>query len=283
MLFLFYCLIGFLAAFVVLFMFLQRKITHHRPQNFPQKGEVPHSAAKGKIAVTCIGDSITHGNVSANYVDMLRRWLGDDYYFYNAGVNSDLSYTILTRLDEIIATQPAYIMLLIGTNDVNGTVSNLSLDRYRKFKKIAADKTPSFEDYQQNYTEIVRRLKTETKAQIAVLSLPIMGEDLHNEANQKADRYSVFVQEIAQREGVTYLPLRERMKKFLEEHPKRLKYQYSDTIKLMYFSVLRHEVLGHSWDKICLSHGMDLTQDNLHFNTRGAAMIASLIEKWIMK
>jgi lysophospholipase L1-like esterase len=26
---------------------------------------------------------------------------------------------------------------------------------------------------------------------------------------------------------------------------------------------------------------MDLTQDNLHFNTRGAAMIASLVEKWI--
>jgi len=41
--------------------------------------------------------------------------------------------------------------------------------------------------------------------------------------------------------------------------------------------------LGQDWDKICLSHGMDLSQDNLHFNTRGAAMIASLVEDWLKK
>jgi lysophospholipase L1-like esterase len=49
----------------------------------------------------------------------------------------------------------------------------------------------------------------------------------------------------------------------------------------MYLSVIKHELLGQNWDKIGLSHGMDLTQDNLHFNTRGAAMIASLVEKWL--
>ncbi|MFN4144760.1 MAG: SGNH/GDSL hydrolase family protein [Runella sp.] len=260
---------------------MKRKITHHRPLNFPQKGQVPLPQAKDKIVITCVGDSITHGNVSTDYVDMLRRWLGERYFFYNAGVNSDLTYTLLGRLDEIIATQSQFVTLLIGTNDVNATVNPPALRRYREFKKIGADTMPNFEGFQQNYATILRRLKNETKAQIAVLSLPVMSEDLACEANQKADLYSEYIKSLAQKEGVMYLPLRERMKAFLEKHPKKLKYQYDDLIKLMYFSIVRHQILGHSWDRIAQSHGMDLTQDHLHFNTRGAAMIASLIEKWI--
>ncbi|MCU0338704.1 MAG: SGNH/GDSL hydrolase family protein [Spirosomaceae bacterium] len=277
----FYILVALLVAIVVLYQYLKRKISHHRPTYFPTSHTTPHPDAAGRVVVTCAGDSITHGNVSANYVDMLRRWFGASYFFYNAGVNSDLSYTLWGRLDAVIATQPQYLTVLIGTNDVNGTVSKASLARYREFKKIKPEITPNFEDYQQNMTQIVRRLKQETQAKIALLSLPIMGENLQNEANQKADKYSDFIKQLAQNEGVDYLPLRERMKAFLEAHPKKLKYEYDATTKLLYFSIIRHELLGHSWDKITMSHGMDLTPDNLHFNTRGAAMIASLVEKWL--
>ena len=204
-------------------------------------------------------------------------------FFYNAGVNSDLSYTLLERLDEIIATKPHYVTLLIGTNDVNATMSKAALNSYYQFKKISKIVLPDFEGYQRNYNEIVRRLTTETNAQIALISLPIMGEDLQNEANAKADRYSEFIKQTAEREKLTYLPVRERMKAFLEQHPKKLQYTYDDTLKLVYMSVVKHEILGQDWDKICLSHCMDLSQDNLHFNTRGAAMIASLVESWLKK
>lgn len=280
----FFIVIGTLLLFVFLiYTYLERKIRYHRPDHFPKKGQVPMTEATGKKVVVCVGDSITHGNVSVSYVDMLKRWLGEPYFFYNAGVNSDLSYTVLERLDEIIATQPAYVTLLIGTNDVNSTMSKVALKSYYQFKKIAKNVTPDFEGYQRNYTEIVRRLTTETPAHIALMSLPIMGEDLQNEANAKADRYSAFVKEVAERENLTYLPVRERMKEFLQQHPKKLKYTFEDTMKLVYMSVVKHEILGQDWDKICLSHGMDLTQDNLHFNTRGAAMIASLVEGWLKK
>jgi lysophospholipase L1-like esterase len=284
MLFLYAIIYTFIGIFVLVFVvyqYLVRKLRFHRPKNFPRQGQVPYSAAKGKKSVVCIGDSITHGNVSANYVDMLERWMGEDFFFYNAGVNSDLTYTVLDRLDAIIAAQPDFVTLLIGTNDVNATVSKASLRKYYQFKKITPGSIPDFESFQKNYVEIVRRLKTETKATIAVISLPVMGEDLQNEANLKADLYSEFIKQLAGKEQVTYLPVRERMKDFLKSHPKKLKYEYKDTIKLMYLSVSKHELLGQNWDTICLAHGMDLTQDNLHFNTRGAAMIASLAEKFL--
>ena len=276
-----YTFIGICFLVFVVYQYLVRKLRFHRPKNFPYKGQVPNPAAKGKKAVVCIGDSITHGNVSANYVDMLERWMGEDFFFYNAGVNSDLTYTVLDRLEAIIAAQPDFVTLLIGTNDVNATVSKASLKKYYQFHKITPGALPDFESFQQNYVEIVRQLKTQTKAQIAVLSLPVMGENLQNEANVKADVYSEFIKTLAANEQLTYLPVRERMKDFLKSHPKKLSYEYKDTIKLMYLSVIKHELLGQNWDKIGLSHGMDLTQDNLHFNTRGAAMIASLVEKWL--
>lgn len=276
-----YAFIGIVVLVFVVYQYLIRKLRFHRPKNFPRQGQVPHPAAKGKKAVVCIGDSITHGNVSANYVDMIERWMGDEFFFYNAGVNSDLTYTVLERLDAIIAAQPDFVTLLIGTNDVNATVSKASLKRYRQFHKITPGTLPDFGGFKQNYVEIVRRLKTETKAKIAVLSLPVMGENLQNEANIKADLYSKFIKQLADKEQLTYLPVRERMKDFLKSHPKKLKYEYKDTMKLMYLSISKHELLGQNWDSICLSHGMDLTQDNLHFNTRGAAMIASLVEKFL--
>ena len=40
-----------------------------------------------KKAVVCIGDSITHGRISENYVRILRDNLDQKYEFVNAGIN----------------------------------------------------------------------------------------------------------------------------------------------------------------------------------------------------
>ena len=65
----------------LIYKYLERKIRYHRPDHFPKKGQVPLVEAAGKKVVVCVGDSITHGNVSVNYVDMLERWLGEPYFF----------------------------------------------------------------------------------------------------------------------------------------------------------------------------------------------------------
>ena len=160
MILLMFVFVGIFFLLFLLYQYLVRKIRFHRPKNFPQKGRLPNPKAKDKRVVTCVGDSITHGNVSTNYVDMLERWLGEGYFFYNAGVNSDLTFTVLERLDDVIATQPDFVTLLIGTNDINATVSKASLRSYYQFKKIAPSILPDFENFQKNYVEIIRRLKT---------------------------------------------------------------------------------------------------------------------------
>lgn len=49
-----------------------------------------------------IGDSITHGRIGTNFVDILSRKF-NNYEFVNAGVNGHLAWNVNQRLDEIIA------------------------------------------------------------------------------------------------------------------------------------------------------------------------------------
>ena len=42
--------------------------------------------------MVAIGDSITHGRVSFNYVNSLEEKFGTHYEFVNAGINSNLAF-----------------------------------------------------------------------------------------------------------------------------------------------------------------------------------------------
>ncbi len=259
---------------------IRNRLLRHLPANQPDATQ----RQPNKTVVVCAGDSITHGIVSVNYVDLLEQKLpADRFQFFNAGINSDLSYTLLRRLDAIVAVQPDVITILIGTNDVNAALSHQALRRYRQANRILPDDQPSFATYQANYRAIVQQLKTETSARIALLSLPLMSEDLTNEVNQRADQYSQFVKELAQQEGLTYLPVRETMTDWIQKHSKTIRYPYTKQYQLLTAAVLKNTVLGHSWDRISTDVGQDLTFDHLHLNSRGANMIASLVEPFILK
>lgn len=69
------------------------------PYNTPKKYLTKN---KTKPVVMMIGDSITHGRIGTNFVDILYRKF-NNYEFVNAGVNGHLAWNVNQRLDEIIA------------------------------------------------------------------------------------------------------------------------------------------------------------------------------------
>lgn len=74
--------------------------------------------------VVCVGDSLTAAQVSVDYIKMLAAAeLGRSMKFTNAGVNGDLAFNVLQRLDSVIDLQPDAITVLIGTNDANASLS----------------------------------------------------------------------------------------------------------------------------------------------------------------
>ncbi len=264
----------------VVIIFYGASAAQRKPNNCPAQYLAGKRSGQAKKVVVCVGNSITHGRVSANYVDLLGERLGYDYLLVNAGVNSELSWNVLQRLDEIIACQPDFVTLLIGTNGANASLN--AKNRAVSTKKMNLPQTPTADWFRENLMEICRGLKLHTNAKIALLSLPPIGEDQSHAAYQRTAAYSRIIEDITTSFDISYLPLHEKMTAYLEQNKQPLRLRDADGFRpLMYKGIFKHFILGQSFDKIADANGFQLLTDFLHLNNTGAGMIAELIEDFI--
>ena len=237
-----------------------------------------NATAKRKIVV-CIGDSITQANVSVNYVKILKKIMGSGYKFYNQGVNGDLAWNVVQRINKIVALDPDYITILIGTNDVMATFSQKKSERYMHYKKIPH--AASRDWYIENLKLIINILKSKTHAKIALLSLPLITEDKDHVMYKRSIEYSGIIKNLADENGLAYLPLNEMQQKFYDGNESSPKAVFSDSDKFSMGVIARHYLLCRRWDALSGKFGFQLTTDNVHQNSKGARMISGLIEEFI--
>ena len=115
-----------------------------------------------KKRVVCIGDSITQGNMSVNYVKKLTDRLGkDDYHIINAGLNAELSYNVLKRLESIIACKPDFVTILLGTNDVSRQLDLPS--KKRSVRRLKLPQEPDEVWFTSNLVQIITELQEKTE------------------------------------------------------------------------------------------------------------------------
>ena len=253
------------------------KLPENSPVNFVAAG----SEREERSVVVCVGDSITHGAVSSSYIDILgQRPTMEDYVLINAGINGQLAYHITQRLPEIEACDPDVVTILVGTNDVNALLTEKSLERYMTEQDLP--QTPDAEWYRKNLTDIVASLQRNTRARIALISLPPLGEDPDHRAWRLAAEYSAIVKEVTRAMGVAYLPLNERMSEYLAEAPAVSKHRAEEARSVMIMAIARHYIFRQSFDRISRANGMRLLTDNLHLNDRAAEMVADLVEAFVI-
>ncbi|WP_427919185.1 SGNH/GDSL hydrolase family protein [Streptomyces sp. cg40] len=234
----------------------------------------------GATRVLFLGDSITRAQISVDYVRILKdRTAGGRYAFTNAGVNGDLAYNVLQRLDPVIRQQPDIVVVLIGSNDANASLSEKNALRMRKTKKLPG--IPTIGWYEHNLATIAERLTKETHARVALLSLPVLGQEPGSVPVRRSEEYSGVIKATAAEHGVTYLPLHERQIEHLQAHDHAPRIPFRDGTALAKRTAMRHFLLGQSFDSISRRRGLELTTDFIHQNTRGATMIADLIEDFL--
>jgi lysophospholipase L1-like esterase len=277
-------LILFIALFGFSFYLWQKekaKELMQPPKNYPNVAAIQPN----KKILVCAGDSLTHGNVSYDWVKYIEPQL-PDYQIFNAGINADLSYTLLNRLDYIIAMKPDHINILIGCNDiVANSIELKENDRYFEFNKIPLGTKPTLESYQENMKAILVRLKNETTASISLMSIAPIGEDLASPIYKKVENYNETVKILANtdgtsrgnREGVTFLTLHEKMADYLQLNKAQSRIPFEKTRDATFKSAVLNILLGWDWDKITHYQKHLLTFDNLHFNSVGGKMIGDLL------
>jgi lysophospholipase L1-like esterase len=256
-----------------------QRLPDNNPRSFLARG----AQARQGAVVVCAGDSITHGRVSINYVDILSQRLSSrGFTLVNAGINSELAYNLGQRLDEIIKCDPDVVTVLIGSNDANATLSESALER--SLDEMRLPRNPDSRWFRSNLEAICTRLKSETRARIALLSLPPMGEEPGSDAYRRAAEYSRIIREIAAAQRVDYLPLNEVMTRGIEARGKMPEILFrGDPEFVMYRALARHYLLRESYDDISESYGFLYLTDLLHLNTRGASAVADLIEEYVMR
>ena len=151
---------------------------HQRVSHFKT---LPHS----KRDIVFLGNSITDG---AEWSELF-----EDVHIKNRGISGDVSAGVLNRLDEILATPPAKIFLLIGINDF---ARNLSTDSVWK-----------------NYQAIIRQIKNKssyTKLYIQSV-LPVTdfykSKSGHITKNDSVNKFNSLLQAEQKKYGYTFINL----------------------------------------------------------------------------
>ena len=174
------------------------------PRNFLRTG----GSADASPVVACIGDSLTQGTMSADYVGMLAtRPTLAGYRFVNAGIDGDLASDVVARLDEVIACRPDAATLLIGINDL---LFGSAVGLVEGAASWAGPLSMARRRYLQGVDTILTRLKAETDARIAVLDLPVLGGEFA-ELNPLVRDYNADLAELVKAHGAALLPLHEAL------------------------------------------------------------------------
>lgn len=231
-----------------------------------------------KTRIACLGDSITRGTVSYPWVKELNREMRN-HEFKNFGKNGDLAFNALQRLDGIVEFDPDHIIILLGTNDVNAVMNPANTRRYTRSKRLPA--IPCKQWYAQKLEEIVILLSISTKAQIALCTLPVLGEDLMGPANQKVREYNREILRIARDQDLPVLDLYVRLASTLVHNTIDRPVPYQQNLWMMAKAALRRLVLRQDWEKISAANGLYVTTDTIHLNATGGKILASLVRGYL--
>jgi lysophospholipase L1-like esterase len=243
------------------------------------------SASVGTTVVACLGASATAAVGSYDWIaDLAQRPALASFRFFRFAEGGDLAYNGLERLPDVINCHPDSVIILLGENDVLALISQKHAQFVHLTKHLP--RTPSPQWFRETMQAVVRRLKTETKAAIALCSLIPIGEDPNSanpfqaEANRRIEEYSTILKDIAREEAVGYIPFYERMHERILACPSRA-FTSFDFLPF-YRDVFRQFVLHKSHDEIGRLNGWRFHRDGLHLNSLSGKLLADLVQEFLI-
>ena len=230
-----------------------------------------------KRPIVIAGASIVRGRASVDFVHILRERFPSQT-FVNAGVNGNLAWELLQRIDQIIACRPSHVIILIGTNDVQATLSPDATRTTRESKHLPED--PALGWYAACMTEIVTRVQG-AGASVALCSLPPIGQDLAAPVNVIVREANAALQRVCDATGAAYLPVSEHLADLLASQGATTGPAWTGSWAPGLASLVEHFVLGRSYDAIALTRGWILSPDGVHMDSTGAGIIADVVADWL--
>ena len=281
--------------------FITTESVSARPDNNPhtfKKWE--RSQRERRPVLLCLGDSLTHGNVSASITPeiplKLCSFLGlptpdygktfaDPVWVVNAGQNMITTHTILhERLHSSMGVFPDYIMLLIGTNDVRAMYKESWCKQVMSVNELP--EKPTIQVFNRNLTSIIKFIRQASpKVEIGLCTLPPMGENLKSRANQLVRQANDIIEQVGFNagEGVSIIPVFAQLETVIEKKKRR----FSWPIDLWLFASMCQLPLYHmlggivSLNLLSKFFGFCVMSDGIHLNESGRDVVVDLVVDWL--
>jgi acyl-CoA thioesterase I len=236
-------------------------------------------AADREKVVICLGDSLTHGNGSFDYVHALASRLEPSgYTVLNAGINGQLAWNILQRVDQVVASEPAYVVLLVGTNDARGIEDEKIAARY--VKEMSLPELPSENFFIESYRELLDELGECLTTRVIPVTLPPMGERGGGEVDELVDGFNTFIERESSHRGLACVPLGRALRERLlsDSFDDAPAYSAPMANRLIFKAMLSKYLFGWTWDRIAERHRMKLLTDMIHLNESSGLILVDLVE-----
>lgn len=124
-----------------------------------------------KNEIVFLGNSITEGG----------KWqeLLPGKPVVNRGISGDVSYGIIARMDEVLASKPAKLFILIGINDMKrGTPQEVILDNYRKIIRMVKQQSPRTRIYIESILPVNKAMLPATYSKLSNEGILAMNREL---------------------------------------------------------------------------------------------------------
>jgi len=250
------------------------------PAGAPERWSESLRPASGPV-VLCLGDSITHGHLGSDWTNLLAsRGLA----VVNGGINGELAWNVVQRVDRALACRPDVVTVLIGANDAMAAQNEASGRRY--LRMVNLPRLPDLEWFEENLRLLVRQLREASEARVALMTLAPIGEDPREPIATLVGKCNTIIARVAEDLNAELLPLHDRLAALLAESSGTRRHRYvpgaRSTLRMVRAGAL-HYLLGMSWDRIAARSGLTLTVDLVHLNDRAGAVVADLVEGFALE
>jgi lysophospholipase L1-like esterase len=250
------------------------------PARAPARWSESLRPESGPVAL-CLGDSLTHGHLGSDWTELLA---SRGLCVVNGGINGELAWNLVQRVDRALACRPDVVTVLIGANDALAAHDEGSARRY--VKMVGLPRMPDLEWFEENLRLLVRRLREGSEARIALMTLAPIGEDPGAPIATLVGECNAIVARVADDLDVELLPLHDRLSALLAGGSGIDLHRYVPGIRSkirMVSAGALHYLLGMSWDRIAARRGLVLTVDLIHLNDRAGTVVADLVEGFALR
>ena len=232
--------------------------------------------------VACLGDSLTHGHVSYPWVETLNQKRGpSDFHFINAGINGNVAWRLNRRLPGIIECRPDIVVILIGTNDVMACFDPRDGAYYKVSEQLP--EMPTREIFQRELRSILRKL--DDVSDLAVCTLPPLGEIPDSAINQLVTSFNQDIQRISKEEDRPVIDLHQHLMPLIKHRPRPPKRDYLPGRMNRFLPMLKaiadHRLRKLSWDESGSLQDLVLLTDHIHLGNRAGEILSRLVEEYI--